>query len=190
MFPVALDLTKIPILLIGEGPAFEKRRVQLIEYGAPLTSPSPYQGEGRGGGYLFATSYPHPTLSLEGGGLIEKNNIIMVAGLSRDESEKIARAARTAGKLVNVEDMNDLCDFYFTANVKRGDLLIAVSTGGASPTLARRIRDYIAEKFGAEWENRVIEIADFRKNMKSEGKATTEILDESEKFLAFKGWLK
>ncbi|MEQ1706666.1 MAG: hypothetical protein ABL867_11945 [Rickettsiales bacterium] len=46
MFPIALDLTKIPILLIGEGEAFEKRHKQLLEYGASLTSPSPLAGEG------------------------------------------------------------------------------------------------------------------------------------------------
>lgn len=102
----------------------------------------------------------------------------------------MADAARAAGKLVNVEDMNELCDFYFTANMKRGDLLIAVSTGGASPTLARRIRDYIADKIGKEWENRVVEIADFRKKLKEDGKTTAQVLEASDEFLQKKGWLK
>ena len=170
MFPIALDLAKIPILLIGEGEALEKRRAQLIEYGATRIN------------ICHASEGWHPA--------IEDNNIVMVAGLARTESEKISAAARTAGKLVNVEDMNDLCDFYFTANVKRGDLLIAVSTGGASPTLSRRIRDYIANKFGEEWKERTEEIKNFRLSLKTKNKTTAEVLHESEKFLTEKGWLQ
>ncbi len=190
MFPIVLDLAKIPVLLIGDGPAFEKRHAQLIEYGATLTFPSPFQGGSQGGGYLSATSYPHPTSLPQGEGIFDKAQIIMVAGLSREESENIARAAHAAGKLVNVEDMNELCDFYFTANVKRGDLVIAVSTGGASPTLSRRIRDYIAGIFGAEWKERTEEIKKFRASLKLQNKTTAQVLHESEHFLADKGWLK
>jgi siroheme synthase (precorrin-2 oxidase/ferrochelatase) len=168
MFPIALDLAKIPILLIGEGEAFEKRHAQLLEYGATKIS------------LCHASEGWHPVIAI--------NNIIMIAGLPREESEKISAAARTAGKLVNVEDMNDLCDFYFTANVKRGDLLIAVSTGGASPTLSRKIRDYIAAKFGAEWKERTEEIKKFRSKLKTEGKNTSQILQESNDFLLKKKW--
>lgn len=170
MFPIALDLTKIPVLLIGKGEAFERRHKQLVEYGATKLSVSNNQ-------QLTTSNYNNAT-------------IIMVAGLSREISEQISIAARTAGKLVNVEDMNDLCDFYFTANVKRGDLLIAVSTGGASPTLSRKIRDYIAGIFGTEWEAHTAEIAAFRKKLKADGKSIPEVLKESEKFLEDKGWLK
>ncbi len=203
MFPIALDLTKIPILLIGKGEAFEKRHKQLLEYGASLTSPSPLVGEGWGGGCNFARtefnnftplqtiSTPHPNPPPQGGReLFENVAIVMVAGLPYEQSKQIFDAARAAGKLVNVEDMNDLCDFYFTANVKRGDLFIAVSTSGASPTLSRKIRDYIAAKFGAEWEERTEEMKNFRKNLKEQGKNIPQVLEASEIFLKEKGWLK
>ena len=170
MFPIALDLTKIPILLIGKGEAFERRHKQLLEYGATKLSLSNNQQP--------ATSNYDDAV------------IVMIAGLSRHESEQLSTSARAAGKLINVEDMNDLCDFYFTANVKRGDLVIAVSTGGASPTLSRKIRDYIAGIFDAQWENRVVEIADFRKKLKAEGKTIPEVMVACEKLLAEKGWLK
>lgn len=168
MFPIALDLTKINILLIGEGEALEKRHKQLLEYGA--TNISSLQGEAEA---------------------IQKASarIVMVAGLSYEVSKQIAITARTAGKLVNVEDMNELCDFYFTANVKRGDLIISVSTGGASPTLSRRIRDYIAEKFGVEWAERTKEIAKFRTRLKDKGKTIQQVLEASDIFLKEKGWL-
>jgi siroheme synthase-like protein len=169
MFPIALDLAKISVLLIGGGVALRSREAQLRKYGAMNLSVLPLQ-EGW-----------NPDFS--------NNTVIMIAGLSREVSEKLSAAARAAGKLVNVEDMNDLCDFYFTANIKRGDLLIAVSTGGASPTLSRKIRDYIADKFGVEWEARIAEIAEFRQKLKAQNKTIPEVLNESEKFLADKGWL-
>ncbi len=178
MFPIALDLTKIPILLIGKGEAYAKRHKQLLEYGA--TNILSLRGDEVDA--AIQTGLLHFVRNDE--------RIIMVCGLSHEISKQISDAARAAGKLVNVEDMNDLCDFYFTANVKRGDLVIAVSTSGASPTLSRKIRDYIATKFGAEWENRVVEIADFRKKLKADGKNIPEVLAESENFLAAKGWLK
>ncbi len=196
MFPIALDLSRIPVLLVGEGEAFSKRHAQLVEYGASLTSPSPLVGEGWGGGYSFARtksekSTPLPSLPPQGGkGFTFHESIIMVAGLSRAESEEIYRAAHADGKLVNVEDMNDLCDFYFTANVKRGDLIIAVSTGGASPTLARRVRDYIGKIFGGEWEARTAEIKALRDKLKADGKTISEVLKASDEFLQAKGWLQ
>lgn len=170
MFPIALDLTKIPVLLAGEGPAFTKRRVQLEEAGALNLT-------------LFEQSLP----TAED---MKDRAIIMVAGLPRAQAESIVTLAHSLGKLVNVEDVNDLCDFYFTANVKRGDLIIAVSTSGASPTLARKLRDTIGNLFGPEWAERTGVIAAERKAWKAAGKSLSEVQTLTEQYLAEHGWLK
>jgi precorrin-2 dehydrogenase/sirohydrochlorin ferrochelatase len=102
---------------------------------------------------------------------------------------KLASQARALGKLVNVEDVNDLCDFYFTANIRRGDLVIAVSTSGASPTLARKVRDAIATRFGPEWEARVKELSALRLSLKAGGASLREVMDSTESYLQEKGWL-
>ncbi len=179
MFPIALDLKKIPILLIGHGEAFEKRHKQLLEFGAEKLTLR----------HTDASRYPEITAQLDTDLRRYDERIVMIVGLPYETSEQIANVARAAGKLVNVEDVNDLCDFYFTANVKRGDLLIAVSTGGASPTLARRVRDYIAKKFGAEWEMRTEKMQNLRNKLKAEGKTIPEVLKASDEFLQEKGWL-
>jgi precorrin-2 dehydrogenase/sirohydrochlorin ferrochelatase len=160
MFPIALDLTRIPILLTGSGELLEKRRRQLEEYGA--------------------TQFVRD---------IKNAAVVMVAGLPREQAAAIADEAHALGKLVNVEDINDLCDFYFTANVKRGDLIIAVSTSGASPTLARKIRDRIAEQFGEEWASHLSEILRLRKGWKAEGKGMKEVVEHSERHIQEKKWL-
>jgi len=59
--------------------------------------------------------------------------------------------ARARGVLVNVMDDPQHCDFAAPAIVRRGELSIAVSTGGRSPALARRLRIDLEERFGPEW---------------------------------------
>lgn len=166
MFPIALDLTKIPVLLVGSGELLARRLQYLQEAGAAQVT-------------VKENISPEDMVGAA---------VVMVAGLPRAQAEEIVQQARAAGKLVNVEDINDLCDFYFTANVRRGDLVIAVSTSGASPTLARKIRDRIASLFGEEWAARVREIADLRKNWKAEGDDMKTVVAKTEQHIV--GWLE
>ena len=170
MFPIALNVATLPILLVGKGKLLQKRLDQLEEAGAK-----------------------HVTVMDDGlpsKDVIAAHRVVMVVALSREESQQIADEARALGRLVNVEDVSDLCDFYFTANVRRGDLLIAVSTGGASPTLAKKIRDTIAAHFGEEWNEYTQLIASQRNQWKDAGKNMKEIAALSENWLAEKGWFK
>jgi siroheme synthase-like protein len=63
----------------------------------------------------------------------------------------IAADARAAGVLVNVMDDVPNCDFAAPAIVRRGDLLIAIGTGGRAPALASRLRVELSERFGPHW---------------------------------------
>ena len=65
--------------------------------------------------------------------------------------EAIAADARAAGVLVNVMDDVPNCDFAAPAIVRRGDLVIAIGTGGRAPALASRLRAELAERFGPHW---------------------------------------
>ena len=65
--------------------------------------------------------------------------------------DTIAADARAAGVLVNVMDDVPNCDFAAPAIVRRGDLVIAIGTGGRAPALASRLRAELAERFGPEW---------------------------------------
>src|SRR3954463_10252359 len=78
---------------------------------------------------------------------------ICVASSSRaSERDLIASEARARGVLVNVMDDVKNCDFAAPAIVRRGDLVIAISTGGKSPALARRVGGGVRQRFGPEWE--------------------------------------
>jgi precorrin-2 dehydrogenase/sirohydrochlorin ferrochelatase len=183
MFPVALNLKAIPIILAGRGELLEKRCALLAEYDAAqvrVFSDEPSAALEKIPGFVHGLPSADDMMQAA---------VILVAGLPRPQAEKLASQARALGKLVNVEDVNDLCDFYFTANIRRGDLVIAVSTSGASPTLARKVRDRIAELFGNEWAERVRELSALRLSMKSKGASMREIMDTTEAYLSEKGWL-
>jgi siroheme synthase-like protein len=77
---------------------------------------------------------------------------LCVAG-SADPAERsaVAAEARAAGVLVNVMDDVPNCDFAAPAVVRRGDLVVAVGTGGRAPALASRLRAELGERFGPEW---------------------------------------
>jgi precorrin-2 dehydrogenase/sirohydrochlorin ferrochelatase len=64
---------------------------------------------------------------------------------------RIAIAARAAGALVNVVDDVSGCDWAAPAVVRRGDLLLAIGTGGASPALSKKLRERLQDEFGPEW---------------------------------------
>ena len=183
MFPIALNLKIIPVLLAGRGELLEKRLALITAYGAASLrvfsdEPTPQLEK--------ATFVTHGLPSAED---MMQASVVLIAGLPRQQAEKLAHQARALGKLVNVEDINDLCDFYFTANIRRGDLVIAVSTSGASPTLARKVRDAIARRFGPEWEARVQELSSLRLSLKAGGASLREVMDTTEAFLKEKKWL-
>lgn len=73
------------------------------------------------------------------------------------ERDAIARAARERGVLVNVMDDVPNCDFAAPAVVRRGDLVIAIGTGGRSPALAGKVRQDVEARYGPEWAE-VLEI--------------------------------
>jgi siroheme synthase-like protein len=64
---------------------------------------------------------------------------------------EIAREARARGVLVNVVDDIPRCDWAAPAVVRRGDLVLAIGTGGVSPAVARLLREQLQAEFGAEW---------------------------------------
>ena len=68
-----------------------------------------------------------------------------------DLTEQGRAEAHSAGVLLNVVDRPELCDFIMPSIVQRGELTIATSTGGASPAMARHIRQELEENFGPEY---------------------------------------
>lgn len=185
MFPIALDLAVIPVLLTGEAWFLVKRLEYLDAADARKVR-------------VYCAAPSEALRQIAGARLVEREvveedvrsaTVVMIAGLAREKSEEVSGWARGHGKLVNVEDVSDLCDFYFTANLRRGDLVIGVSTSGSSPTLARKLRDALAGCYGEEWAGRTRELSELRLGMRAEGAGMGEVMKASEALLEKKGWL-
>jgi uncharacterized protein len=81
---------------------------------------------------------------------IDKADIIIAALNDRAVSGQVATDAKAKGKLVNVADQPELCDFYLSSVVQKGNLKIAISTNGKSPTIAKRIKEVLNDTIPAE----------------------------------------
>jgi len=77
--------------------------------------------------------------------------LVMAATDDPEVNAQVSAAAKQRGIWVNVADDPEHCTFIVPAQVKRGDLTLAISTGGASPALARRVREELQEHFGPEY---------------------------------------
>ena len=94
------------------------------------------------------------------------NCFLVVAATSSSKLHKrILRFAKRTGVLCNVVDVPELCDFYYPAVVRRGSLQVAVSTGGASPALAQRLRKKLEAQFGPEYGDWVAELGKVRQRI-------------------------
>ncbi|HUN45343.1 MAG TPA: NAD(P)-dependent oxidoreductase [Stellaceae bacterium] len=159
MFPINLDLSHLPVALVGNGPRAARRLALLDADGAgtvTVYAPSPDHHLARQAGGRLQRRWPTPTEVAQARLLLIADNV--ERGVLRD----LVAIARAGGVLVNVEDQPELCDFHSPAIVRRGDLLLTVSTGGRSPRLAHRIGSFLGEVFGPEWQRRLEELGALR----------------------------
>ena len=95
-------------------------------------------------------------------GNLEDAFVCVASSEDPDERDAIATEARRRGVLVNVMDDVPNCDFAAPAIVRRGDLVLAIGTGGRSPAVARKVREDLQERFGPEWAEALAVIAEVR----------------------------
>ena len=91
--------------------------------------------------------------------------LVVVATSSRDLNEFVFGEAQSRRILCNVVDVPEQCDFYYPAVVQRGDLQIAISTSGQSPSLAQKIRQQLECQFGPGYAHWVAELGETRRKV-------------------------
>lgn len=88
--------------------------------------------------------------------------------------EAIAAEADAAGVLLNVVDRPPWCNFIVPSILTRGDLTVAVSTGGGSPALARRVRQDLERALGPEYERALEILTRLRRHLQERSLSTVE----------------
>jgi precorrin-2 dehydrogenase/sirohydrochlorin ferrochelatase len=94
---------------------------------------------------------------------LDETFLAVVATASHRLNESIYQEAQRRGVLCNVVDVPEFCDFYYPAVVRRGDLQIAISTNGQSPSLAQKLRQQLERQFGPGYAPWVAELGATRK---------------------------
>ena len=148
-FPAFLNLQGIPCLVVGGGDVAERKVIALLECDAKVTLISPKITPHLAGicQQEMITWLCREYTSGDSAGfrvVISATNHIVV-------NNRVAEECKEAGILVNIVDDLQNCGFLAPAVVRRGDLVIAVSTGGASPLVARKIREELEERYGPEY---------------------------------------
>jgi precorrin-2 dehydrogenase / sirohydrochlorin ferrochelatase len=99
---------------------------------------------------------------------LDQVSIVIAATSIREVNAEVFQQARLRNVLCNAVDDPENCDFYYPAVVNRGDLQIAISTGGRSPALAQRLRRELEEQFGPEYESWLTELGKAREDLIAE----------------------
>ena len=117
---------------------------------------------------------------------LEGRDLIICATDNVPLHQKIKALASERHLLCNVADTPHLCDFYLGSIVQKGDLKIAISTNGKSPTLAKRIRAFLEEVIPADIQETMDGLEAYRNSLKGDFEAKIKALNELTKGLTFK----
>lgn len=148
-YPIFAIIEDKPCLVVGGGAVGERKVLDLLAAGARVTVVS-------------------RTLTPELAGLADRGEItylpedfgesqvegmalVMAATDDPQVNARVSAAAQARAIWVNVADEPEYCTFIVPAQVRRGDLTLAISTGGASPALARQVREELQQHFGPEY---------------------------------------
>ena len=150
LFPMFVKLVGRPCLVVGAGSVAQAKIEGLLPTGALLRVVAPeatatiaaWAARGR----LSWERRRFAASDLDGAFLV------IAATSSGEVNQSVFRAAEARGILCNTVDEPERCHFYYPAVVRRGQLQIAISTGGLSPSLAHRLRVELEAQFGPEYE--------------------------------------
>lgn len=165
-YPIYVELQNKPVLVVGGGTVAYRKVKTLLEHGAIVRIVSPKL---------------HPELNE----LVDDvrcvwnekeyssddlQDAVLVFSCTEieDVNSAVARNANEAFRLINVVDDPEKCTFIVPSILERGDLSIAVSTGGSSPIVARQIRAELEEQYGDPYKEYLLLLKSWRKEVKAQ----------------------
>jgi len=189
MIPLFINLSGQACLVVGGGRVAERKITWLLGGGAEVAvvardaTPQLQELAARGRLQWCEREYE----SAEAAGYF----LIIAATNDPAVNEQVSRDARSAGRLINAVDAPDLSNIFTSAVVGRGELQIAISTSGACPALARRLREEMEERYPAAYDRLLRRLRRFRGELRDvtpdprERKATLERIVRSDELARF-----
>ena len=145
LYPIFLDLSGRRCVVVGGGEVASRKARKLLQAKAEVVVISPEVMPELESVAVEVRRRPYEEGDLEGAYLA------FAAADSREANAAVAREAKERDIPINVADKPSDGDFALPSTLRRGRLQVAVSTGGASPALARKIKDELEAVFGPEW---------------------------------------
>jgi len=156
LFPIFLKLDGKRCLVVGAGKVGEAKIAGLIQTGARVhvvaLQASQAVHEWAKAGKIVLELRAYVPADFEGASLA------VIATSNPQLNKSIYQEAERRGILCNVVDVPEYCDFYYPAVVRRGDLQIAISTNGQSPSLAQKLRQQLERQFGLGYARWIAEL--------------------------------
>ena len=169
-YPVALDVTGVTVLVVGAGPVAARKVAGLAAAGALVRVVAPDVSDALDRSLVVELrERPYEPADLDGVRLV-----VTATGIAAVDAD-VAADATAAGLWVNAADQPADCTFILPAIARNGPLSIAVSTGGTSPALARRLRDRAGELLTDEVVALALELADRRAEVRAAGASTEDV---------------
>ena len=185
MLPLFLDLSRLRLVLAGNGEAALRRLALLEDAGAreiEIYAADPTPALAQAAGHRLIRRWPQAAD-------IARAQLVFIADPPRTQRIAMAAVAHAARVIVHVEDEPTLGDAQAPAVLRRGALTLAVSTGGASPALAAQVRDFLGRLFGPEWVGRLEAVSRQRRRWREAGLTPDAISRRTGAWVRRRGWL-
>jgi precorrin-2 dehydrogenase / sirohydrochlorin ferrochelatase len=163
LFPIFLKLTGRPCTVIGAGNLAESKVESLLTASARVTVIAPRANTRIGA--LADSGEISLRLREYAAGDLAGQFLAVAATDDPAVNRAVFAEAEASGVLINAVDDPPFCDFYFPSVVRRGDLQIAISTAGASPALAQRLRKEINELLPLDAGDWLAELGNLRREV-------------------------
>ncbi|MEA5461409.1 bifunctional precorrin-2 dehydrogenase/sirohydrochlorin ferrochelatase [Arcicella sp. LKC2W] len=179
LFPVFLKLEELNVLLVGGGNVgLEKLSAMLNN--SPDSTVTVVADMFRDEIREYVKDYPKVTLverRFDFNDLNDKD-LVVLATDNPDLHASIKRVTAERHILCNVADTPDLCDFYLGSIVQKGDLKIGISTNGKSPTMAKRMREFLDDIIPENIQQLLDNLREIRKSIKGDFQEKIRVLNE------------
>lgn len=185
LFPVFLKLETLQLLIVGGG-NIGLEKLEAVLANSPETHIKIVAREFIGEVRRLASGYPNVSLvekEFEPADL-DAMELVILATNDNALNAEIKKLTRERRLLCNVADKPDLCDFYLGSIVQKGDLKIAISTNGKSPTVAKRIKEFLNEEIPETIQEVLDNMGAIRDRLKGDFEHKVKSLNE-----VTKGWL-
>jgi len=171
-YPILIELDGKKVLVVGGGRVAQRKAVTFLEYGAMINMIS-IELTPKLKGMVEDGKITHL-----GAGFRDQHldGVFLVVAATDDKglNHKISESALKRGVLINAVDQPSDCSFIVPSIVRRGDLVIAISTSGKSPALAKKIRKELETQFGNEYETFLVLMDRLRKEILRKGLSQEE----------------